>query len=241
MRRLLALSKVIAAGMIHVLARHCHSQNTKNRPRWFQKEDVFQNLLATMDKQCSLTVLFDGDPIGHFVMKYPVSIVKFEANSDAGSFRKTLQFAEAKQGYWDAADVIYLVEDDFCHRPGWPAVLREGIEHADLVSLFDHNDKYFDPSATCHLTFTRSCHWRTAVSTTNTFAVKFSQLLEDMPTYKRFCNPMFTRVCIDHERFLELKETKNRQLITSVPGYSTHCESEYLSPVIDWSEAVKYR
>ena len=45
----------------------------------------------------------------------------------------------------------------------------------------------------------------------------------------------FTR---DHDKFINLWE-KGSNLITSIPGYSTHMETEYLSPAIDWEKLLQ--
>lgn len=42
----------------------------------------------------------------------------------------------------------------------------------------------------------------------------------------------------DHDRFIELGK-KGRVVITPMPGWSTHCETNYLSPCIDWEQVVK--
>ena len=44
--------------------------------------------------------------------------------------------------------ILYFVEDDYLHLPGWLDVLLEGfsIPEADYVTLYDHKDKYFFPN-----------------------------------------------------------------------------------------------
>ena len=39
----------------------------------------------------------------------------------------------------------------------------------------------------------------------------------------------------DFQLFLSLRE-KGRCLITPLPGYSTHGETQWLTPIIDWSK-----
>jgi hypothetical protein len=39
----------------------------------------------------------------------------------------------------------------------------------------------------------------------------------------------------DFKMFLELRE-ESELLITSIPGYSTHGETNWLSPLTDWSK-----
>lgn len=221
--------------MIRVLVRHCNVQNTKPRPVGFSKQRAFEKLLSTMDEKCDLTVLFDGDPTQHFVAGYDVSVVHFDSGCDAGSFRNTLHFAALQKQAWSPDDIVYFVEDDYVHRLGWPAVLLEAFEGnvADMVSLYDHPDRYKPKAAPCMLSHTKSCHWRSAESTTNTFAVRYQTLLQDMPVYEAFADPVACRVCIDHERFLRLIDS-GRRLCTSIPAFASHCESDYMAPVVKW-------
>ena len=48
-----------------------------------------------------------------------------------------------------------------------------------------------------------------------------------MFTHKEFAN--------DFQMFLELRE-HNELLITPIPGYATHGETAWLSPLTDWSK-----
>jgi hypothetical protein len=79
---------------------------------------------------------------------------------------------------------------------------------------------------------TKYSHWMPTPSTTQTFATKFKTLKEDKEIHKYFstnCEPSS-----DHGKFLELHK-RGRNLISSIPGYSTHAHKEFLSPCIDWS------
>ncbi|RYF11607.1 MAG: hypothetical protein EOO77_19015 [Oxalobacteraceae bacterium] len=180
--------------------------------------------------------MFDGDPSAHFVAQYPVDVVKFNGGSDAASFLNTLRYVSQRQAQWDPSDIVYFTEDDFWHKEDWPTIMREGFHNAraDIISLYDHRDKYTGALRPCEVTCTDSCHWRSAVSTVNTFALRYGCLMEDMDVYKDFANPAVSRVCVDHERFLRLYESKGRRLFTCIPARSTHCEREHLSPVVPW-------
>jgi hypothetical protein len=39
----------------------------------------------------------------------------------------------------------------------------------------------------------------------------------------------------DHAKFIELSQRK-RILISALPGYSTHCQKEFLAPCINWEK-----
>jgi len=223
--------------MLRILLRMSHERVSKTRPNWFEPENMLKNLLDTMDDECSLTVLFDGDPKGHFVVKYPVSVVRFSAGSDAASFGKLLIYVFQQHTKWQPSDILYLLEDDYFHRPCWPKIMREAFQgtECDIVSLFDHPDRYSPGSGACRLVHTASCHWRTAISTTNTFALLLKTLLEDIEIHARFVESGIAQGHhADHEKHIMLYRQNKRVLVTSVPGYSTHCETEYLSPCFDW-------
>ena len=41
----------------------------------------------------------------------------------------------------------------------------------------------------------------------------------------------------DYDKFWKIQKNK-RYVISSVPGWSTHCDANHLSPIIKWSEVV---
>ena len=69
-------------------------------------------------------------------------------------------------------------------------------------------------------------------STTMTFASKVKTLREDEDILRKWTGSTYPE---DFKMFLELRE-KERGLITSIPGYSTHGETQWLSPYRDWSK-----
>jgi hypothetical protein len=60
---------------IKVFVRHCkfssNSAHKNNRPHYFTREGCFNNLLNTIDKDCDVTVSFDGNltESDHFLNK----------------------------------------------------------------------------------------------------------------------------------------------------------------------------
>lgn len=234
------LFPVHRANMIHVLLRQCNKVNSKARPDWFSHERVFRHFLSTLDSSCRLVVMFDGDPTAHFLIRYPVDVVRFCAGTDAASFRNVLAYARGQRAAWQPDDVVYFVEDDYLHRPGWPRIMSEAFEQqiGDTVSLYDHPDRFKPGSGGCHLAFTAGCHWRTAISTTNTFATRCKTLFEDIEIYERFADPSRSPVCTDHEKHIALWRERGRKLVTCVPAWSTHAEAAHLAPVVDWESVV---
>ena len=137
---------------------------------------------------------------------------------------------------------IYFVEDDYLHLPNSYKVLKEGLQRADYVSLYDHNDKYMDPSPNPYVEdggevtkviLTESTHWKLTNSTTMTFASTAKILREDRDIWVKWTS--IDSHPRDFDAFIELRN-KGRSLITPIPSYSTHTETSWLSPLIDWSK-----
>jgi len=143
-------------------------------------------------------------------------------------------------------EIVYFVENDYLHRPKSIEVIKEGIElGASFVTLYDHPDKYLDPSRggnmycqggaeDTRVYLTQSSHWKITNSTTMTFAAKVKTLREVEPILRKHTSGTYPR---DFDMFLELREN-NHILISSIPGYSTHGETAWLSPLTDWSKYV---
>lgn len=161
--------------------------------------------------------------------------------SGAASFNHALDYALNL----DDEDIVYFLEDDYLHRREWYKILLEGIEMgADYVSLYDHPDKYMNGTdggnpyvqnggEVTRVMISRSTHWKLTNSTTMTFAAKVKTLREDEEILRQFTSGTYPR---DFDMFLKLRE-KGRALITPLPGYSTHGETAWLSPFMDWKKA----
>jgi hypothetical protein len=229
-------------GKTEIFVRHClFSQVSQNKKRFpqFSREQCFHNFLGTLDrKEANVTFILDvarGNPDEHFLASHQTDpVVRIEAGTEALSFLRTLDFVAGLALHPDT--MIYFLEDDYLHRPGWTRILREGfsLPNVDYVTLYDHRDKYFFPmyrDLDARLFATPSCHWRTTPSTTNTFAVRFHTLVADLPIHRRFS--LDRSVTDDHGKFCRLGRL-GRILISSLPGWSTHAEPEYASPCIDW-------
>ncbi len=175
----------------------------------------------------------------HMIRKYvhPNKINKVSVGHGAGTFNLALD--EALQSPDD--EIIYFLENDYLHRPGADKVLEEGFSLGyHYVALYDHPDKYIDGAnpfvedggEVTRLMLTNSCHWKLTNSTTMTFAAKVNTLKEDEPILRDFTSGTHPN---DFPMFLALRE-KQRGLITPVPGYSTHGETAWLAPLVDWKQ-----
>lgn len=240
---------------IEIFVRHCnYSANSahKKRPEWFSKEKCWNNLKQTTgftpenykDSKVNINVCFDGKMDGNHFLKGDEMIALHElenGGNDAKSFLNMLYLIEdkGKLDHFGDDTIIYILEDDYLHRPGWVKIMLEAFNtfNVDYITLYDHSDKYWLPmyeGLQSTILSSVSSHWRTTPSTTNTYACKFKTLKNHLHIHKYFCDLSagYTR---DHDKFTHLWENGSN-LISSIPGYSTHCESEFLSPVINWSE-----
>lgn len=224
--------------MIHIINRHCEFSEiskTKKRPDWFSRRKCFFNLIDTIDSvDCFLHILFDGNIENHFLKEYGYPIVNINAGTGSKSFLLAIDYALSLDIKDD--DIIYFIEDDYMHRKNWHQILEEGIKlnQNGYVSLYDHADKYslMYTNLTSQIIAGKLSHWRTTPSTTDTFAIRKKILEENRELIESFSKEL--SYSLDHKRCQALWEN-GIPLITSIPGYSTHCEPEYLSPTIDWS------
>ena len=158
----------------------------------------------------------------------------------AGTFNLALD--EALQHSDD--EIIYFIENDYLHKPESQKIIQEGFGlGASFVSLYDHPDKYLDPTQggnpyceggaeDTRVYLTNSCHWKITNSTTMTFAAKVSTLKRVESILRKHTSTSHPN---DFQMFLELRNL-NELLITSIPGYSTHGETAWLSPLTEWNK-----
>jgi hypothetical protein len=233
---------------IEVFIRHCYYSklqelSTRSRPKWFNKIKVFENFKNTLNSELvNYTIVYDefyGSLDKTFLAKENnVEVIKCGSESD--SFLFTLDVIQSRN--FDDDTIIYFLEDDYLHLPGWCNIMLEGFTiGSHYVTLYDHN--FFIASGyLCEIFTTPSSHWKATAATTNTFACKYKTLLEDLGVHKKHSihgvkeqeGYHFSR---DHEKFLELQQ-QQRYLISPIPGWSTHCHSNHLSPVIDWEQIM---
>lgn len=230
--------------MIRIFQRHCNffpNSEPKPRPEWFDREKIFDSFISTLDKRVEYIAFHDcgnGDIQDHFLYNKDVKKISILGGSDAKSFLNILNYI--KDQNYSKNDIIYFVEDDYLHREGWIDVLLEGFEYigADYYTLYDHPDKYWLPmyeNLTSKVIATPSVHWRTTPSTTNTYACTMDTLNKHFNTHIKYCLPEHTHGGYDHTKFTKLWEMGSN-LVSCIPGYSTHVENNMLSPTINWSK-----
>ena len=156
-------------------------------------------------------------------------------NISGGSSEKSFRAAMGVACENTADDVyVYLVEDDYLHLPDARAVMLEGLQRADYVTLYDHPDKYVAGSEEAtRVILTTSTHWKQVRSTTATFACTAGVLKQDRELWT-LCTAGHRGAAWDNVAFTQLTSLRYRTLISPIPGFSTHAELAWLSPHIRW-------
>ncbi len=233
---------------IEVFIRHCYYSKIQElpdriRPSWFNKIKVFENFKNTLNPDLiNYTIVYDefyGSIDKTFLAKEKnVEIIK--CGNECDSFLKTLEIIQSKNLSDDT--IVYLLEDDYLHRPGWSEVMLEGFEiNSHYLTLYDF-DFFIAKGWLCEIFTTPSSHWRAVPATTNTFACKYKTLIEDLEIQKEYSiygiremdEYSYSR---DYNKFWELQK-QERYLISPMPGWSTHCDENHISPIIDWKKVV---
>ena len=162
----------------------------------------------------------------------------------AGTFNLALDMALNL----DDEEIVYFVENDYLHKPDAMQVLQSafgmylGIEY---VTLYDHPDKYMEPGVggnphcygkaeNTRVFLGQYCHWKITNSTTMTFAAKVRTLKQDEKILRHWTSGPHPN---DFQMFSELR-SKGRQLISPIPGYATHGETKWLSPLTNWRQQL---
>ena len=226
---------------IHIFYRHTKINNlNSSRPSWFSYEKCFNNLEKTLknNNNIKLTIAYDGDnpELDPILSKsnniYPLILTSH--NSSLLSYRNLLSYIKNDKSI-DKNDLIYFLENDYLHIPKWVSYILNLYKMYDVsecyISLYDHNDKYTHPmyeSLVSKILTTKDCHWRTTPSTCGSFIITKKLFDLDYDVWSTHVG--------DHNTFLYLNKHRNRQVLTPIPGLSTHCMENLLSPTINWSE-----
>jgi len=213
----------------------------KVKPDYIDNEKCLINFTKTF-QDYDILVIADNvsDRTAEIVEKHNVKIKHVSIGHGAGTFNLALDKALT----YDDNEIVYFVENDYIHKIKSPDIIKEGFTlGASFVSLYDHPDKYMDPNRggnpyceggaeDTRVYLTNSCHWKVTNSTTMTFAAKVSTLKRVESILRKHTNSTHPN---DFQMFLELRQN-DELLITSIPGYSTHGETAWLTPLTDWSK-----
>ena len=233
---------------IEVFLRHCYYSKLqelpdRTRPQWFNKIKVFENFKNTLDPNLvNYTIVYDEfyGSIDKTFLAQEKNVEVIKCGNECDSFLKTLDIIQSRN--FDDEQIIYFLEDDYLHCPKWCEVLLEGFDiKSHYITLYDF-DFFISKGYLCEIFVTQNSHWRAVPATTNTFACRYKTLMEDIEIQKEYSiygvkeidEYSYSR---DYNKFWELQK-KQRYIISPMPGWSTHCDANHLSPVINWEKIM---
>ena len=215
----------------------------KVKPEYINNENCLKNATEVF-KDADWLVIADNvsKETDEMIQKYvrKSDILYVSVGHGAGTFNIALDTALK----YDDDEIVYFIENDYLHKPNSQKILEEGFKlGAPFVALYDHPDKYLDPSKggnpyceggaeDTRVYLSDNVHWKITNSTTMTFAAKVSTLKKYEDTLRNFTNETHPN---DFQMFLHLRE-QGGLLLTPLPGYSTHGETAWLSPLTNWED-----
>jgi len=216
---------------------------SKVKPDYITNEACLANAVKVFD-DCEWSIIADNvsKETSDMIEKYKSKDHILYVNKGNGAATFNIALDEALK--MDDNDTVYFLENDYLHKPNSRAIIEEGFElGAKFVSLYDHPDKYLSPdkggnpyceggAEDTRVYLTDSVHWKITNSTTMTFASQVSTLRENEGTLRTWTSGTHPD---DFQMFLELRYAK-QLLVTPIPGYATHGETTWLSPLTDWSK-----
>lgn len=228
---------------MHVIYRISDNGYLKEKPEYVTNENCFRNALSVFGKS-QWTVIADSasEETKLLVKECSGSIKHVEIGHGAGTFNTALDIALGLP----EDETVYFLENDYLHRHNADRVLESAFDlEFDYATLYDHPDKYMNPfeggnpfcsnrSEATRVYLGEHCHWKLTNSTTMTFAAKAKTLKQDESILRKWTKETHPH---DFQMFTELIQ-KGRRLASPLPGYATHGETKWLSPLTNWKETL---
>ncbi len=228
---------------MQVIYRISDSGYPKEKPDYVNNKNCFDNALKVFDK-ANWLVIADGvnEDTKLYIESKVDNVNHVNVGHGAGTFNLALDFALTLDDY----EIVYFIENDYLHKKDSQLILESAFDLAfDYVTLYDHPDKYMNPveggnvfclgrSEESRVFLGEYCHWKLTNSTTMTFASRVKTLKEDEDVLRKWTTETHPH---DFNIFIELKQ-RGRRLASSIPGYSTHGETPWLTPLTNWKEQL---
>jgi hypothetical protein len=220
---------------------------SKNRIEWATKRYCLENFV-TKFKNENITIISDSVSDETMSMIYNFVSEDKVIRTNFGHGALSFNFCLNQVNILSDDTIVYFVEDDYLHRDGSVDIIKDGLNFvgANFVSLYDHPDKYLNPSEggnpNCSNRSEPSrvylgdmCHYKMTNSTTMTFAARVSSIKYFFPILNKWTLQRHpSGYPYDYYMFLELIQN-GATVVTPLPSYSTHIETHWLAPLIDWS------
>ena len=228
---------------MHVIYRISDNGYPKEKPEYINNASCFRNALFVFGKS-KWTVISDNpsEETKRLVNECSGDIKEVKVGHGAGTFNTALDIALGLP----EDETVYFLENDYLHEYKAERVLESAFDlEFDYVTLYDHPDKYMNPyeggnpfcsnrSEATRVYLGKHCHWKLTNSTTMTFAAKVKTLKEDENILRKWTKETYP---YDFQMFTELTQ-RGRRLASPLPGYATHGETRWLSPLKNWKETL---
>lgn len=201
-------------------------------PDWMDKRKCFKSLMNSLQGSGGhkIIVVHDGPngPLDEYIKQFKVDeYTNINLCSNEGSLRYCYSMGKSLN------QDVYFLEDDYLHTENAIKILEEGLPKFQLISGYDHPDRYTRtddiPYKQEEISVTSSTHWRTAEATTCTWMATKDILGKIVDLAIKFGLE-------DRNFFRYIYKTMNIRLWQSLPGVSTHVTTLYQSPLIDWKK-----
>ena len=219
-------------------------------PSNFNNRSCFLNCRAAFPTSDFYALLDSADESCENIMKETGTSYEMTDIGNPAAYHRLLDIITEKcsGGEWKLNDIVYFVENDYCHRAGAEDALLDGMHISDYVTLYDHPDKYNGGEFCCGVHYSdiraklhigRTGYWRTTTSTCMTYGTTVNVLLDDMEIHRRFAEPVPGNKgsgMHDCPLFHNLVLARQRSLISPMPGFATH--GDMFGPYIDWKRTL---
>ena len=228
---------------MHVIYRISETGYLKDKPQYINNRNCFENALKIF-KDANWIVIADNvnEDTKEYLHSKVENVQHVSIGHGAGTFNLALDYALGL----DNSEIVYFLENDYLHKPLADKVLEDGIELGfDYVTAYDHPDKYLNPfeggnpfcngrAEDTRVYLGQHCHFKLTNSTTMTFAASVKTLKADEDTLRKWTSGDHPH---DFQMFTELKQWGKR-LASTIPGFATHGETQFLSPLTDWKQEL---
>jgi hypothetical protein len=228
---------------MHVIYRISENGYLKEKPEYVNNANCLRSALFVFAK-AKWTIIADNvNEETKAVVEESYGDIKYvNVGHGAGTFNKALDIALGLP----EDETVYFLENDYLHRYNADRVLESAFDlEFDYVTLYDHPDKYMNPfeggnpfcsnrSEATRVYLGEHCHWKLTNSTTMTFAAKVKTIKQDISVLRKWTSGSHPH---DFQMFTELTQ-RGRRLASPLPGYATHGETKWLSPLTNWKETL---
>ena len=228
---------------MYVIYRISDTGYQKDKPDYINNQNCLNNALYTFNK-ATWWVIADnvGDETKEFINSKVKTVEYVSVGHGAGTFNLALDIALNLPDN----EIVYFLENDYLHNLNADKIIESGFDLGfDYVTAYDHPDKYLNPieggnpfcsgrAEDTRVYLGEYCHWKLTNSTTMTFAAKVKTLKEDEEILRKWTKDTYP---YDFQMFMELKQI-GRRLASAIPGFATHGETDWLSPLTNWKQEL---